>query len=901
MRLPLLALALLAVAGPVRAAAWTLTNHAGDCENSLVRLDLAVPQGFAPGQYVVTEDGTPVPYQVSPDGVWVATTMASGTSHTYEIAAGTPPETAPLVTGTREGDDAVVLDNGLVAVRVVAREGSGPIAGVRAEGGPWVGSSAWRTDRKVTAVALEVPGAGPLYGKAIVRTTFAGTGGTFGDEAAFSEVAVTLRPGQRLVHVQESHAMGPDDAWTFEAADRWSPTKGLMRRWHRAPFKGAAEMEEVPLVAGQTRLGTTLLNLQPRWTQSFDEGWFFGATDGTRLVGAIPARAGRWEWGHDNLIRVKLPEDGGRASLQCPTWRGRRYWLLLAGPRALADEAKGVVTRAAFQTLNKLTHEYILEWPGIEPGGFRGDFFYSSGTNPTGGRRGMGRNAMSSAGRGKASRATLSRVQVNLDPDWYCGYWQKWSPINPNFYTDFIKYPVGEACNLKTHPRFETLAARAEDAVRTDLHFSVTLPGGAGQECPGYLQHAMTTWQEFARVGREHLGFDVTAWPQYRAAAYFLAHVAQPVGPGRYAFHPGGDTHPNRPDPMAFAREFGVRVDPKTLATEELPGFGVVFRNRAATDRETYLAFKSGPNRGHYHGDQLSFHYCAKARPVAVDHHCSYKPRPGQEHMHNRVAFHTDSWPYANMDGYERVIAFRTDDPEVDVAVGQVESRRLRKQLKLPPEEWDAHGPYRHFNETLTYRRTVVLVTGRDEDYFVIRDQYTGPELTAVYALHVLANRVERQGPTVTWPNLTLFCAAPAAFEFERFPWEHRAGGGEHTEGVRLSVKGAETEFITVLHPSSKPPAMKAVERGVEIDFGGGKVDRVTFPEGGEAVAVFARDGASRTILARGDIDLERSQGEVGLFVPDCGYDFGPMPDWLLRQRLGVPDWHRPWPFAPLP
>ena len=28
------------------------------------------------------------------------------------------------------------------------------------------------------------------------------------------------------------------------------------------------------------------------------------------------------------------------------------------------------------------------------------------------------------------------------------------------------------------------------------------------------------------------------------------------------------------------------------------------------------------------------------------------------------------------------------------------------------------------------------------------------------------------------------------------------------------------------------------------------------------------------------DIDMDRSQGEVGLFVPDAGYPFGVIPDW---------------------
>ena len=42
------------------------------------------------------------------------------------------------------------------------------------------------------------------------------------------------------------------------------------------------------------------------------------------------------------------------------------------------------------------------------------------------------------------------------------------------------------------------------------------------------------------------------------------------------------------------------------------------FRNQPGTDKETYLAFKSGPNRGHFHGDQLSLHYCADARQGVI-------------------------------------------------------------------------------------------------------------------------------------------------------------------------------------------------------------------------------------------------------------------------------------------
>jgi hypothetical protein len=262
---------------------------------------------------------------------------------------------------------------------------------------------------------------------------------------------------------------------------------------------------------------------------------------------------------------------------------------------------------------------------------------------------------------------------------------------------------------LKTHHRFPELAKAAEQKFREDMYHAITLPGGAGQECPGYVAYTMHTWSPLAEICKEHLGFDPTRWPRYRAGASFLVRLSQPVGPGRRRCRPGGDTHPPGPDVFALADEFGVREDVRKLQTEKLPGFGVVFRNRPGTERETYLAFKSGPNRGHCHGDQLSFRYCANARQMAINHMCSYSPRAGQEHMHNRVAFHTDKLPYGNMDGYERVIALKAS-ADVDVAVGRVESERLCVTTEYPPEGWDVFLPEQRFDVPLKYRRTIVCL-----------------------------------------------------------------------------------------------------------------------------------------------------------------------------------------------
>jgi hypothetical protein len=392
---------------------------------------------------------------------------------------------------------------------------------------------------------------------------------------------------------------------------------------------------------------------------------------------------------------------------------------------------------------------------------------------------------------------------------------------------------------------------------------------------------------------KDRLGFDPSQWPRWKAVGQFILHSSQPVGGGKRAFHPGGDTHPGRPDPVEFASKFGYRADPKSFVTEEIPGFGVIFRNRPGTDRETYLAFKAGPNRGHYHGDQLSFHLCGNAMPLAVDHHCSYKPRAGQEHMHNRVAFSTPTLPFANMDGYERLLAFKTS-PTVDVAIAQVESDRLRAMREFPPEEWDARLPEERLARTLIYRRTIVLLKGQ-RDVFVIRDQFWGPKLDAHYHLHVLGDRCERDGSWIRTDRLSVFVAAPERFEFAPFSWEHDNGGREKTTGPRLTIAGEQGKFITAIFLDGKPAAdVSAVAGGVKIGptevlFADIVGDRSSGPVPQTEPEVTVRQNGKPLLAVEGrDFDFDRSQGEIGLFVPDTGYPFGPIPEWLIRQRAPI-------------
>lgn len=908
--------ATVAAAEPLR---WTLTNPTGQSyEDEVLRLKVALPENEA-ADFAVFADGKEVPAQLGEeDGqkcLWVAASLGPQGGIEYEVRPGRPQSSPPKVSIRKDGES-FVLDNGQIGVRVPASAKGAmpaPIGAVRLPGGSWVGSSAWHTGRKLEKFSATVLGDGTVFAKIRLRYDFSGKAGLYGDVPAFAVIDVSLLPRQRHAVVEEWHEMDRGDYWEFDCAAGWDARKSLCTTHSRTPAHGGTEVAAVTtLQPGQTRMGDTLVNLQPRWSQAFDEGWFYACHNDRHAVGALVCRAAKWYWPHNNLIEVKVRPTADYAGLRCPTWKGRRYWFLLAGPLDTwsGDGAKQYVTRHGFQPLDKLHHDYILDWPGQdEPaarsggkgstkrGAFQGLDFFSSAMNPTSMLRGFGRRAIADAGK-QGNLATLIQAQLFLDPDSYGSYWNFWSPENPNFFTDFNRCGIALVAQLKGHPRFRELARAAELKFQEDLYHSITLPGGAGQECPGYVAYAMGSWKSLAEVCRTHLGFDPAQSPRFKAGASFLVHVSQPIGQGQRRCHPGGDTHPPGPDVFALAKEFGIHNKVETLQTEELPGFGVVFHNRPGTPQETYMAFKSGPNRGHYHGDQLSFHYCADARPLAIDHMCSYNPRAGQEHMHNRVAFHTDKLPYANMDGFERLIAMKTSG-DADVAIGQVESERLRITEKYPPEQWDTYLPEERFEKPLKYRRTIVCVKNRGKDYFVVRDQHAGPAVKATYCLHVLSDRCERAESSFRFDRLTLTCAWPREFAVERHDWDFdkkddksgRVVIQEHTKGIRLATAGERSEFITVLDPAGQPRPVEAVEHGVRVDgdeilFGGG-LDNLP-----DTAYVTVRRGGKVIVQVTGrDIDMDRSQGEVGLFVPDAGYPFGEIPDWLIKQRSKLPPW----------
>jgi hypothetical protein len=826
----------------------------------------------------------------------------------FEVAAGKPAATQPKVTVKKEGDH-YVLENETMAIRVPAQGGGaqppGPVAGMKLAGA-WVGGSAWKTPVALKRFAATVVGDGTIFGKVRMRYEFEGLAGLNGDVPAFAEVDVRLGPGWKHAELTERHEMPRGSYWELDASAGWKPTQGIARPFSSG-FQPAPPPPNVrplkPVVHPHFR-EDMFINLFPRWNQGCKDGWYFAASDGANMFQAMVVRASQWEWPHPNAIEVIVRESGDYAGLRAPTWKGRRVWWLLTAPHSTDDAEKayqGYVYRHAFEHLDKLNHEVISDWADGQEAGWGGPWAFG-GINPTGGLRGEGKGAVNNAGK-PSGYGTLARMQSMMHPDVYGNYYLYWSPENPNFATDFFKPPIAYATNLKAHPRFKELARQAELKFKEDLYHSITLPGGAGQECPGYVLHASHTWEELARVCRDHLGFDASKWERMHAYHRFLRRISQPDGnpqenpptPKDGEAYDGppcvrrkwlriGDTH-GKPPMYVPVNEV------KGWKSEELPGFGAILNSRPGEPDETYLSFKSGPNRGHFHGDQLSFHFCADGKAAVVDHQCSYSPHAGQEHMHNRVAFHTDAFPYMNMDGYERLIAFKPS-ADVDLAVGQVESERLREVNEKPPCNWHNEYPQVRFAQPLIYRRTIVLVKNGPRDYVVFRDQFWAPrELSAVFCAHALSDKCERKGQTIEWGNVSLFCAEPKEFEFGRLDFSHNNGGPETTAGARLTVKASKGQFVTVLYPGALP-AVSAIPGGVKVGD-----DEIVFsgdePSAGDdaTYAVVRRGGKEVAQLTGKDLNLDRSQGEVGLFVPDAGYPFGEIPDWLIRQRAKIAPW----------
>lgn len=844
--------------------------------------------------FLVRNGSREVPCQVEEiDGkkkLWICEDFEPASSAHFEIIAGKPGVFDPKVVLQQDGDFFTVK-NSAVCMRIPAHAQNGipgPIAGIRLNNGAFAGTSEWKTQKKLKKYSVEVIGDGTLLAKLRLHYEFEG----IRSRRCFSQIDIMLAPDWEHASIFEKHEMDPEDYWELTLSAGWSPRKGISRQFNNGAGGDLAysvpPMDRPLVPVDNVSFAPGLyINLIPRWNQHFKDGWAFAATDDSNYLSAVVVRASQWEWPHDNNLQCLVKPEGDYAAIRCSTWHGQRLWWISP---SLAPVDTNYIALHAWESLDKINNEYILEnqgkpirWWSINP-------YNSEQTNPTGKVRRIGKEALKKVDE-PADDSTLIRFQTLIHKDCWGSYWNYFSPENPNFFTDFNLVPIALAATLRTHPNFYYFRKLAESKFREDLYHSITLPGGAGQECPGYGHYGLTLWKEIIEVGKKYLNFEMAFIDErMQAAEKFYKRISYPDGAVRRG-SPVGDSHPDREGKTGMPVVNADASEVKNWKTEELPGFGVVFTNRPDTDRETYLSFKSGPNRCHYHGDQLAFHYCANGRPLVVDHHCSYHPRAGQEHMHNRMAFFTSEMPYANMDGYERLIAFKTSEI-ADVAIGQVESSRLRAVAPLPPEVWDARYPQLKFSTPLVYRRTVILVKNEAQDYFVFRDQYWADRsIGAACCFHTYGDEAIQKGQAICLGKLTVYCTHQF-FTMKKFAWSHENGGLESTNGIRLETEGNSGDLVTVVYPGREIPDMKAVRNGVMVGD-----DIITFCESTQKVSAqtdavkIVRKGKICLTIRGKEIDLDRWQGEIGLFIPDAGYPFGDIPEWLIRQRAHKPEW----------
>ena len=551
------------------------------------------------------------------------------------------------------------------------------------------------------------------------------------------------------------------------------------------------------------------------------------------------------------------------------------------------------------------------------------DDFFNPTTYPRRLRRGMAWADLAAAGRpaGDAQAALVGYLFSDLN--YWPGYANGWDAGNPNFHTDMYTLTILAAAMMPDHPHAERWMAFGIRNLKEDLRRVVFMPGGAGLECPGYNAYGMGNMLTVMRSIQNSGLDDPFKWPEVRASVEYLRHLHTPPDPrlGRRSLASVGDTHPwqdgtgvlfgmaaaglLRADPafatqcMAMYRHYygsdgsgdlardvllvdpsipEGRLDEMDWTSREFPGFGAVLRSRFGDPEEAFASFKCGPARGHYQGDELSFHFFGAGMPIALDWHCGYKPRPDQEHMHNRVNLGDDE----NMDAVGELVAFRTTDAG-DLAVGQVKSAHLRKMPRYAHEiTWQASYPRRALTSEARLRRFLLLVKhpaeGPMADYLVIRDEPASSE-PATFNLFVLARSVERDGRRFDFDGqlaadaVAYFVAPePERVRLDRWAWpkqdessmipedfqvgKDRWRVGELQQWVRVSASPGDP-FLVVLYPYRKgtpAPAFEALAdgKGVRVSVAG-KTEEVYLatdpaPEAG-GQAVVQRDGRKTVIL----------------------------------------------------
>jgi len=470
-----------------------------------------------------------------------------------------------------------------------------------------------------------------------------------------------------------------------------------------------------------------------------------------------------------------------------------------------------------------------------------GQRFQSDGLNPTSpANRRMGDNLeaadLASNGQpiGGPSLAAIGYIYTNLN-NWP-GYQNGWGPGNPNFHTDKYLAAIYVAATIPDHPDAKSWLEFGKKNFLEDTKKVFLPPDGVGYECPGYSGYSLRLQTEIANVLR-NTGYSnpIAENPLFAKSLVWHRHMLTPPDQRIGLRHeaPIGDTHrwtagageaygtvakAIKKENPALASEFmgvwkllrsqGMRgslvtdlidldqtipatpVEKMDWGSHAFFGFGSVMRSRFGTPRETFVTLKAGPSRGHYHNDELSYHFYGEGTPLSLDYNCSYHPRGDHAALHNSMTFGVsrpfthagDEKPVEAMEqlpGRAKVGAFAST-PAADVVVAEMTSDNLTLSPIYPDDAKFQYGyPTRKTAAPITHRRFLGLVKHPENsklaDYLIVRDETNSKEPQQLN-IHLLAREVKRDGQLIRATgqydtDAVVFLANPTAEKFDIGRW----------------------------------------------------------------------------------------------------------------------------------
>ena len=553
---------------------------------------------------------------------------------------------------------------------------------------------------------------------------------------------------------------------------------------------------------------------------------------------------------------------------------------------------------------------------------------------------------LASAGRPAGSPGHALLAYTFTDPNYWPG-WASGSGTAVPRERAVVTAAAYAAAMMPDHPHAKRWMASVLRRVRADLRRAVPADGGPAVS-PTRLVETLRAALPLMRAA-QNAGLpappapaaapapqpaespDPFAWPEVTAAMEMLRNLHTPPDPrlGRRVLVPTGDAppwqvdvgrlfgiaaagvHPSNPSRAALwmgvyrdyygdggSGDLAADVllgDPALPAaplakadwpSQAVPGFGVVFRSRVGTPRETFVTLRCGGTGEGPRGDEMSFTFAGAGAPVAPAWNAPADPRPSQEHMHNRLNFGEDE----NMDAPGRLLAVR-NTPDAAVAVAEARTNHLRRMPRWPEEIGPgATFSRRRLDRPARYRRYVVLVRHPEgsalEDYLVVRDEPASAE-PATFNLFVLARRVQQEDRVFRFDgqlgvDAVLFLATPPpeSVTLAEWGWPDRgtdaavpegfvAGHDRHRQGelqqwVRLRARPGQP-FLAVLYPYRKdaePPQMEALADGggVRVTLGreSEEVYLASTPGRGVDGEAVIRRGGKTTVLLQKAVPAEQ-------------------------------------------